>query len=329
MSEPLVEVRDLAVHFSERRLWLPTAPVRAVDGVTFRILPGQIVALVGESGSGKTTLARAVLGLVRPSQGEVLLEGRPVRPGQAWVRRRAQMVFQDAISSLSPRATVSYLLREPALVNQLPPGERRTVAELLEMVGLAPELEWRYPHQLSGGQARRVAIARALALAPALLIADEPTAGLDVSAVAAILQLLLDLRCRLGLTCLVITHDLRAVGPLADAVAVLYLGRLVEMGPTAEVLERPSHPYTRALLAAVPEPDPRLRRSWRLLAPGEIPSPRRPPSGCRFHPRCPWAQPTCRVQEPALQVVEGEHRVACHFWPEVRRQPWPPSEEAC
>ena len=323
MAEPLVEVRDLQVHFSERRLGLPADPVRALDGVTLAIPPGQILALVGESGSGKTTLARAVLGLVRPRRGEILLDGRPVRPGQAWVRRRAQMVFQDATASLSPRVTVSYLLREPALINHLP-TPHRSVAELLGMVGLPAELERRYPHQLSGGQARRVAIARALALAPALLIADEPTAGLDVSAVAAILQLLLDLRRRLGLTCLVITHDLRA----ASAVAVLYLGRLVELGPVSEVLERPAHPYTRALLAAVPEPDPRLRRSRRLLAPGEIPSPRRPPPGCRFHPRCPWAEPRCRVQEPALQATGGEHQVACHLWPEVRSQPWPPPEES-
>ena len=233
-----------------------------------------------------------------------------------------QMIFQDPYSSLSPRLKVSYLLTEPYTINRVPAGERYSVEELLEMVELSPELAGKYPHELSGGQARRVGIARALALQPEFLVADEPTAGLDVSAAAAILNLMKDLGTRLGLTYLIITHNLNVVGYIADRIAVMYLGQLAEVGPAERIFDAPAHPYTRALLSAVSEPDPRQRRDGhRLLVPGEIPSPRNPPPGCRFHTRCPYGEERSREETPLLEEIEPGHLVACHFWEKVRAAP--------
>jgi oligopeptide/dipeptide ABC transporter ATP-binding protein len=326
-GEPLVAVRDLRVHFSPheslaaRALRRPNPPIRAVDGVSFRIERGEVLGLVGESGSGKTTLGRALLRLVRPTSGSILYDGRDLATlGQGELRRlrrRIQVIFQDPYSSLSPRYRVSYLLTEPYRIHRVPQEERYTVPELLDMVELSREQAHKYPHELSGGQARRVGIARALALRPEFLVADEPTSGLDVSAAAAVLNLMRELAGALGLTYLVITHNLNVVGYIADRTAVMYLGKLVELGSAAGVFDGPRHPYTHALLSAVSEPDPSRRYvDERLLLPGEIPSPRRPPSGCRFRTRCAFAQARCAEEEPEL-LEEDAHHVACHFWREL------------
>jgi oligopeptide/dipeptide ABC transporter ATP-binding protein len=310
----LVQIRGLRTHFGA---------VRAVDGVDLDIHRGETLGLVGESGSGKTTLARTLLRLADATSGEILfddrdiarLRGRELRK----LRRRVQMIFQDPYSSLSPRLRVSYLLTEPYTINKTPLSDRYSVSELLEMVELSPEQATKYPHELSGGQARRVGIARALALQPEFLVADEPTSGLDVSAAAAILNLMKDLGTRLELTYLVITHNLNVVGYVADRIAVMYLGQLAEVGPAERVLDAPAHPYTRALLSAISEPEPRGRADERrLLLPGEIPSPQNPPPGCRFHTRCPYAEDRSREEEPALEEIEPGHLVACHFWEKVR-----------
>ena len=258
--------------------------VRAVDGVDLEIRRGEILGLVGESGSGKTTLGRTILGLAPATSGQVLFDGLDVTQlgggDLRRLRRRMQMIFQDPYSSLSPRLRVSYQLTEPYKINEVPPAERYRVAELLGMVELSTEQATKYPHELSGGQARRVGIARALALHPDFIVADEPTAGLDVSAAASVLNLMKELGTRLGLTYLIITHNLNLVGYVADRIAVMYLGQLVEVGPTDRIFDAPAHPYTRALLASISEPDPRQRRdARRLLLPGEIPSPAQPPPG--------------------------------------------------
>ena len=298
-------------------------PVRAVDDVDLELRRGEVVGLVGESGSGKTTLGRAILGLAPATAGRIVFDGQDVaglsRRRLRRLRRRAQMVFQDPYSSLSPRLRVSYLLTEPYRINRVPESEQHSVDELLAMVELSSEQASKYPHELSGGQARRVGIARALALNPEFLVADEPTSGLDVSAAAAILNLMKDLGHRLGLTYLVITHNLGVVGYIADRIAVMYLGQIVEIGPGERVLRAPAHPYTVGLLSALSEPDPsRAGRRHRLLLPGEIPSPRNPPQACRFHTRCPFATDVCRELAPPLDPIEPDHAVACHHWRRVR-----------
>ncbi len=316
-AEPLVRVRDLRTHFGA---------VRAVDGVDLDIRRGETLGLVGESGSGKTTLARTVLRLTDATDGQVSFDGRDVTRlrGRALrrLRGRMQMIFQDPYASLSPRLKVSYLLTEPYTINRVPEPERRSVSELLDMVELSSEQARKYPHELSGGQARRVGIARALALQPEFLVADEPTSGLDVSAAAAILNLMKELGERLELTYLVITHNLNVVGYIADRIAVMYLGRLAEVGPADSVIDDPVHPYTRALLSAVSDVDPRRRGDVHtLLPPGEIPSPADPPAGCRFHPRCRYAEERSRTDVPELEEVAPGHVVACHYWRKVRAAP--------
>ncbi len=327
----LVQLEDVRTYFYDHRgfvgRWLGRAgvPVRAVDGVSLEIGRGEVVGLVGESGSGKTTLGRTILGLARATEGRVLFDRHDVarlsRSELRSLRPRMQMIFQDPYSSLSPRLRVSYLLTEPYRINKVPAENRYSVAELLDMVELSVDQATKYPHELSGGQARRVGIARALALHPEFLVADEPTAGLDVSAAASVLNLMKDLARRLGLTYLIITHSLNVVGFIADRIAVMYLGQLAEVGPTDRIFEAPSHPYTRALLSAVAEPDPTRRRpEHKLLLPGEIPSPKNPPSGCRFHTRCVYAQARCRSEAPVLEAVEPGTVVACHFWRDVRAE---------
>jgi oligopeptide/dipeptide ABC transporter ATP-binding protein len=326
-AEPLLRLRDVQTYFFDQRgvtaqvLRHEGGAVHAVDGVDLDIPRGQILGLVGESGSGKTTLARTIVGLQRPTAGAVVFDGRDL--GQASraelrrLRRRMQMIFQEPHASLSPRHRVGSLLSEPYAIHRIPAADRSSVDELLEAVELSPELASHFPHQLSGGQARRVGIARALALHPEFVVADEPTSGLDASAAAAVLSLIKALRERLGLTFLVIAHDLNVVGYLADTIAVMYLGRLVEIGPAETVYEAPAHPYTQGLLSALPDLG-NGRAEGRLFLPGEIPSPRTPPPGCRFHTRCPYARERCRVESPQLEQIEPNHSVACHYWREIR-----------
>lgn len=295
--------------------WMRRRALNILSGITLSIARGESLGLVGESGSGKTTLARAVLGLQPVSAGTLALDGAPlVRAADfAAVRRRTALMFQDASASLSPRMTVGEAITEPFVVHGEPlPDRRARAAELLAEVGLSADIAARYPHELSGGQARRVGVARALALKPALVIADEPTAGLDVSVQAEILNLMADLKDRHGLSYLVITHNLALVRHVADLIAVLYLGRLVETGPTDQIFARPAHPYTQSLIAAEPKPDPRKRRAD-LAIKGEIPSVLRRPTGCEFHTRCPVARDRCRSEAPALRPLGPGRAARCHF----------------
>lgn len=289
-------------------------PIRleVVAGVAFDIAPGETMALVGESGSGKTTLARAVAGLGGEVAGEVQFEGKPLdlrRDGRK-LRRDIAFIFQDAVSSLSPRLTVRSLIREPFRIHGLPCPDGE-IERLLNLVGLSPEVADRHPHELSGGQARRVGVARALTLKPRLVIADEPTAGLDVSVQSEVLNLLNSLREELGLSLLIITHNLNVVRHVADRMAIMYLGRFVESGDTARIFAAPRHPYTAALLSANPIIDPDARRG-RIDLEGEVPSLARRPSGCEFHGRCPFVQEKCRSLAPT-ETVEEDRRFTCHF----------------
>jgi peptide/nickel transport system ATP-binding protein/oligopeptide transport system ATP-binding protein len=296
-----------------------------VDGVSLDLRRGEVIGLVGESGAGQTTLGKTILQLTPATGGQIIYDGQEMARLAGTqlrrMRRRMQMIFQDPYSSLSPRLRVSYLLAEPYQIHHTPTADRYPISELLAMVGLSDEQATKYPHELSGGQARRVGIARALALQPEFLVADEPTAGLDVSVAASILNLMKDLARHLGLTYLIITHNLNVVGYIADRVAVMYLGKVVEVGPVAQIFEAPAHPYTLALLSAISEPDPRRRQARRqLLLAGEIPSPKNPPPGCRFHTRCPFAEARCKTEIPALEEIEPGRQVACHFWPRIREK---------
>ncbi len=317
----LLEVRDLTVHYSRRRgLFRPAGgDVRAVDGVSFTIPRGRTLALVGESGCGKTTTGKALLRLMRPTSGQVLFDGVDLSElDAAGLRaRRAdlQIIFQDPYSSMNPRMRVREIVEEGLITLGLerdPSARRARVAELLRQVGLDPASGDRYPHEFSGGQRQRICIARALAVRPRLLVCDEPTSALDISVQAQILNLLRSLQREIGLAYLFITHNLSVVSWLADEVAVMYLGRIVEQGPVDEVLNRPAHPYTQALLAAVPVADPGKHREV-LRLPGEPPSPSNPPPGCHFHLRCPRAQPECRLRYPESVLVSPAHRVRCFF----------------
>ncbi|WP_415386127.1 ABC transporter ATP-binding protein [Roseomonas sp. BN140053] len=294
-------------------------PVRAVDGMSLRIAPGETLGLVGESGCGKSSVSNAVTGLLRPTAGSVVVDGTEIanadRATLHRVRARMQMVFQDPATSLNPRMSVGEAIGEPLLVRGLARGAalREQVGALLTEVGLRPEHASRFPHQFSGGQRQRIVIARALALRPALLICDEPVSALDVSVRAQILNLFVDLQAAHGMACLFVSHDLAVVRHVCDRIAVMYLGKLAELAPRDALYAAPRHPYTRALLAAVPEPDPDTqRRKPRVPLHGEIPSPANPPPGCRFHTRCPMAQEICRRVEPEWRPV-GASMVACHF----------------
>ncbi len=313
-TPPVLEVSDLAVHFPGRR----GAPVRAVDGVSFAIAPGETLGLVGESGCGKTTVSNAVVGLLAPTRGSVRLLGAELvgadRRMLRALRARVQIVFQDPATSLNPRMSVGAAIGEPLQVRGLARGAalRARVGALLDEVGLRPEHAARFPHQFSGGQRQRVVIARALALRPSLLVCDEPVSALDVSVRAQILNLLVDLQARHGMASLFVSHDLAVVRHVCDRVAVMYLGRLVELADRDALFAAPRHPYTRALLAAVPEPDPAVQRAkTRVPLEGEIPSPANPPAGCAFHTRCPQALDVCRQATPQWRRV-GDSDVACH-----------------
>ena len=327
-ADPLVRATGVSTHFaddrglSDRLRGRAAGVVRAVDEVDIEVGRNEVVGLVGESGSGKTTLGRTILGLQRATAGTIAFDGADVTHlrGGAWraLRRRMQMIFQDPYASLSPRTRVSALLTEPYRIHDVPAAERYSVAELLEMVNLSAEQAAKYPHELSGGQARRVGIARTLALRPEFIVADEPTSGLDVSAAASVLNLIQDLRREFSLSFLVITHNVSTLSFLADRVAVMYLGRIVETGTTRAVLDAPAHPYTRALLDAVPDIEPDgADPERRPLLEGEIPSPRNPPSGCRFRTRCAHARAgVCDVVPELVPVGEG-HLAACARWREL------------
>jgi len=323
MTEALLEVTDLVKHFtvSSGMFGGTTGVVRAVDGVSFSIRRGETLGLVGESGCGKTTTGRCILQLERSTSGSIRFEGveltgLPQSELRA-VRRKMQVIFQDPYSSLNPRMSVGEILAEPIKVHGLVPDKAKRedrVQELLAQVGLHPQHARRYPHQLSGGQRQRVGIARALAMEPSLIICDEPVSALDVSIQAQIINLLEDLQARLGLTFLFIAHDLSVVRHISDRVAVMYLGRIVELADRQALYEEPLHPYTSALLSAVPIPDPRLEATReRTVLRGEVPSPLNPPAGCVFNPRCPIAAERCTAEIPALREIKAGHWSACHY----------------
>jgi oligopeptide/dipeptide ABC transporter ATP-binding protein len=315
----LLEVEGLVKHFVAARsvFGRPTAYVRAVDGVSFTVEAGKTLALVGESGCGKSTVSRLVLRLIEADAGSVRFEGRDLRALDAKAlrafRRDAQIIFQDPYASLNPRMTVSQILTEPLALHDLVPSSRRRerVEELLRLVGLEPRFARRYPHEFSGGQRQRIAIARALAVEPKLIICDEPVSALDVSIRSQILNLLRDLQDRLGLAYIFVSHDLAVVKHIADRVAVMNLGIIVETAEAQALFASPQHPYSRALLSAIPVPRPQAKRS-RIVLEGEMPSALNPPSGCRFHTRCPYVIARCRTEVPALLADAARHATACH-----------------
>ena len=319
----LVKVEGLKKHFPIFRgiiLQKQVGAVHSVDGISFEIRRGETLGLVGESGCGKTTAGRTMLGLYPPTAGDVFIDGHNIATAtddeMKLVRRKAQLIFQDPYASLNPRWTVNAIVSEPLRVHHLiddPKQRAKRVEELLEMVGLSRRLVNRFPHEFSGGQRQRIGIARALASEPLFIICDEPISALDVSIQAQVVNLLEDLQDRFGLTYLFIAHDLSMVRHICDRVAVMYLGVLVELGPDIEVYDHPLHPYTIALLSAVPIPDPRKdRERKRIVLSGEVPSPIDPPSGCRFHPRCPIATARCSEEVPEWRQLAPDHWVACH-----------------
>ena len=321
MSDPILQLTDVKTHFPVHSGFVfrqQTGSVKAVDGVTLSVRRGEVLGLVGESGCGKSTLARTIMQLVPTTAGTVVLNGKNLSSCSAAelvaVRRDLQMVFQDPYASLNPRMTVFATLAEPLLVHRVcPPGEvNARVAELMRRVGLAPRFLQKYPHEFSGGQRQRIAIARALALEPKIIIADEPVSALDVSIQAQILNLLAQLCRQMNLSLIFIAHDLSVVKHISDRVAVMYLGKIVELGNAADVIERPRHPYTRALVSAIPTPDPAIERTrQRIVLAGDPPSPLHPPAGCAFHPRCPYARDICRTAVPPLTADGPTREVAC------------------
>ncbi|MFY0521795.1 ABC transporter ATP-binding protein [Archangium gephyra] len=335
MTEPLLQVRDVKTHFPVRGgvLGRVRGTVKAVDGVGFDVRRGETLGLVGESGCGKSTLGRTLLRLVEPTAGSIRFEGRELtglsqgelRP----LRRRMQLVFQDPYASLNPRMTVRDILGEPFAIHGLERGREREakVAELLDLMGLPRDALGRYPSEFSGGQRQRIGIARAIALRPDLVVADEPISALDVSIQAQIVNLLVDLQRELGLTYIFIAHDLKIVEYVSTRVAVMYLGRIVELADAADLYRKPRHPYTQALLSAVPVPDPERKRS-RIILQGDVPSPLAPPPGCPFHPRCPYAMERCRRETPPLYALDNGHTAACFLVEDEARKTTPAGPDA-
>ncbi len=331
MSDVILEARDVVKHFGTGGRFLSRAPVvQAVDGVSLQIRRGETFAIVGESGCGKSTLARLLMRLLTPTSGSVQFDGREVSGarGEALKTLRGQMqfIFQDPFSSLNPRMTVGKLVGEPLEIHapELSAQARRDrVADLLRQVGLRAEHAGRYPHEFSGGQRQRIGIARALASGPKLIIGDEPVSALDVSVQAQVINLLGDLSRDLGLTLVIIAHDLGVIRHMSDRVAVMYLGRIVEMGRAEDVFAEPRHPYTRALLASIPAMA--APEDHKATVRGEMPSPSAPPPGCRFHTRCPFAEARCASETPVLSTGDDAHAVACHFWRDIAAQAAPPT----
>jgi oligopeptide transport system ATP-binding protein len=328
MTQTLLKVEDLRVHFPVRASGTWGAryiPLKAVDGVSFEIAEGEALGVVGESGCGKSTLGRAVLRLVKATSGRVVCMGRDLLSVDdeelRAMRRQIQIVFQDPLSSHNPRMTVGRIIGEPlGLFHPEMSAERRRdeVLEMMLAVGLNPELENRYPHELSGGQSQRVSIARAMILRPRLVVCDEPVSALDVSTQAQVVNLIKKLKREFGVAILFISHDLSVVRQLCDRILVMYLGHVVEIGERHALFDEPLHPYTQALIAAVPVPDPaRQRNKPKVPISGDLPSPMDPPSGCVFRTRCPFASPACLKKAPDPEVIDG-HMVACHFWREIR-----------
>jgi len=326
-GETLLSVRNLKMHFPITQgiiLQRQVGSVKAVDDISFDIKEGETLGLVGESGCGKSTTGRAILQLYKPTAGAVMYQGRDlVKLGggeMRRMRRQVQMIFQDPYASLNPRMTVGSIIGEPLEIHNLAKGRAKTerVQELLRTVGLNPYFANRYPHEFSGGQRQRIGIARALAVDPKFIVCDEPISALDVSIQAQIINLLEELQERLNLTYLFIAHDLAVVRHISDRVAVMYVGKIVEVTDRNTIFDDPLHPYTRALLSAIPIPDPVLeKRRSRMILVGDVPSPVNPPTGCRFNPRCPYAEDNCRTDEPPLAEVRPGHFVACHYWDEV------------
>ena len=326
MSAPLLEVRNLKKYFPVRAgvLMRKVGQVHAVDDVSLTLERGRTLGLVGESGCGKTTVGRTILNLQPMSGGQVRFEGRDLGTlrHSEWcaLRRDMQIIFQDPMESLNSRHTVGRIIEEPFVIHKLGDAAKRQrwVAELLERVGLQPNAADRFPHEFSGGQRQRIGIARAIALKPKLIVCDEAVSALDVSIRAQIVNLLLDLQRDMQLALLFIAHDLGVVRHVSDEVAVMYLGKIVEHAPAEDVYVRPAHPYTRALISAIPMPDPSRKRE-RIVLEGDVPSPINPPSGCRFHTRCPFAAPVCSSAQPQWEQVAAGHFVACHRWRELPR----------
>ena len=320
MAEKLLEVKDLVKHFPVRGGVFSRIRnyVRAVDGVSFDLESGETLGLVGESGCGKSTTGRALLRLIEPTSGEVNFRGADVcsldRESMRRLRREMQIIFQDPYASLNPRMTVGSIVGEPLTIHGIAKGKEKEekVASLLHRVGLRPEHIRRYPHEFSGGQRQRIGIARALALNPKLIVADEPVSALDVSIQAQVINLLEDLQKEFGIAYVLIAHDLAVVQHVSDRIAVMYLGKIVEVSSADRVVMGPKHPYTEALLSAVPVPDPTVKKK-RMILTGDVPSPVNPPSGCRFHTRCPYKEERCVAEEPPMREIAAGHFAACHF----------------
>jgi oligopeptide/dipeptide ABC transporter ATP-binding protein len=319
-GQALLEIRNLKKYFPIRRgvLSQVVSHVKAVDDVSFSIQKGETFGLVGESGCGKTTTGRAVLRLIEPDSGEIRFEGADLLQlgtnALRVLRRDMQIIFQDPYASLNPRMTIRTIVGEPFAIHGIASGSDRDnrVAELLKTVGLEPSVMSRYPHEFSGGQRQRIGIARALALRPKLIVADEPVSALDVSIQSQIINLLADLQVQFGLTYLFISHAIPVIEQISTRIGVMYVGKLVEVGTSQQICVNPKHPYTQALLSAVPVPDPAARKH-RIVLKGDVPTPINPPSGCRFHPRCPIAVDRCKTEEPPLRPLEDGRQVACHL----------------